>query len=519
MAPSSAMEYDKLPYEGRPEPKTHPSRLAAVSRLFGVPAVSLTGSRVLEVGCATGANLVPMAYQVPDAEFVGFDYAPKQIEVARSFAGEVGLSNLKLEVADIREVGEAWGQFDYIIVHGIFSWIPPDVQDALLGLCRDRLKPQGIILIDYNIFPGWHLRQIVRDLIQFRTAATLDLRTGAQEGRVFLDFLASHTFYPSSPYALVLKQFQQWLKDEPISYIAHEFGSPVNHPLSFAEFANRVAAKGFDVVGDAEFLPPIPQPVGQEVLAWLRTRAQDFIQWEHYMDYFRGREFRHSVLVKQGLPISRSPVLEAFTSLFFSTTARCQSAQPQLQSNTPEIFRCADGTGFSTHNILLKNLLYELSLLNPVPVAFETIDRRLRMHLGTNAGLSDHNNSQRILCELLLQSTASGLVQMYAYPVKVMGKVTERPLASAVARAEARLGRSYVTSMAHQAYAVDAFDRALLQRLDGQQAHSSLIESLTHAWNPQWGEAASDLGQLWQHAEQRIEKRLLAFADIGLLIA
>ena len=83
----AASDYERLPYEGHPDPLIHPERMAGVAWLFGVNAAEMKGARVLEIGCATGAHLIPMAYQLHEATFLGFDYAPGQIATAKAMAG------------------------------------------------------------------------------------------------------------------------------------------------------------------------------------------------------------------------------------------------------------------------------------------------------------------------------------------------------------------------------------------------------------------------------------------------
>src|SRR5271170_5591474 len=103
MLESSPAEYDELPYEGHPDPMIHPDRMASMAWLHGVRAAPLEEARVLEIGCAAGAHLIPMAYQLPGAKFVGFDYSSRQIDMARAAAAAAGLDNIRFEVRDIRD--------------------------------------------------------------------------------------------------------------------------------------------------------------------------------------------------------------------------------------------------------------------------------------------------------------------------------------------------------------------------------------------------------------------------------
>ena len=154
--------YDHVPYPGHPHAETHPNRLAAIARLFGVDAPAVATARVLEVACGDGGNLIPIACSLPGARCVGFDLAPTAIERGRARIAQLGIANARLEVADLTTVGTAFGTFDYVIAHGLYSWVPRPVRDALLALVRDSLSPNGVALMSYNTYPGWHVGRLVR---------------------------------------------------------------------------------------------------------------------------------------------------------------------------------------------------------------------------------------------------------------------------------------------------------------------------------------------------------------------
>ena len=171
---SSAAEYDRFPYDSNPFPQSHPQRLAALGRLFGVDAPDVKTARVLELGCASGGNLLPLAYYMPSASFVGIDFSGRQLEQGREIAARAGLDNVELIHGDIAELDESHTDFDYIICHGVYSWIPDSVQHAIMRICRDRLTTNGIAYISYNVYPGWHMRSMIRDMMLYHTASLDD---------------------------------------------------------------------------------------------------------------------------------------------------------------------------------------------------------------------------------------------------------------------------------------------------------------------------------------------------------
>ncbi|MFO0635500.1 MAG: class I SAM-dependent methyltransferase [Nannocystaceae bacterium] len=173
---SAPTAYDALPYTSYPYPRTHPDRLAALATLFGLSPAPPRTARVLELGCAGGGNLVPMAEALPQAQFVGVDLSATQIEQARSFAAAAGVRNLALHHASILDVDASFGEFDYVLCHGVYSWVPPPVQQAILSVCRERMRPDGIAYVSYNTYPGWHMRELVRDMMRWHTRTIAEPR-------------------------------------------------------------------------------------------------------------------------------------------------------------------------------------------------------------------------------------------------------------------------------------------------------------------------------------------------------
>jgi hypothetical protein len=101
----------------------------------------VTHCRVLELGAAGGGNLIPMADAPAGSQFVGLDYSARQIEWGRAAVDALGLKNLSLRHMNILDMTPEFGQFDYIIAHGIYSWVPTEVRDRLLAVCNQNLAP------------------------------------------------------------------------------------------------------------------------------------------------------------------------------------------------------------------------------------------------------------------------------------------------------------------------------------------------------------------------------------------
>src|SRR5262245_5129037 len=189
MSSSLGSSYDEIPYEGNPLAQTHPDHLAALARLFGVSTPQVETCRVLELGCARGDNLIPMAVSLPDAQFVGIDLSRRQIEDGRGTIAALGLGNIELRQQGIQDLGPDLGPFDYILAHGGYSWIPAEVQDNLLRRCAEALTPNGLAYISYNTYPGWHMRTMIRDMMLYHTRAIAESQDRVQASRSLMQTL------------------------------------------------------------------------------------------------------------------------------------------------------------------------------------------------------------------------------------------------------------------------------------------------------------------------------------------
>jgi SAM-dependent methyltransferase len=183
--------YDAFAYPAFSYPHTHPDRLAVMATLHGLSPAPIDRCRVLEIGCNEGANLIPMAYAIPQGEFVGFDLAQTPVARGQERIAALGLKNVRILTCDLLDAGVGLGRFDYIIAHGLYSWVREPVRDRLLALCGEVLEPNGVAFVSYNALPGSHLRGMLRDMMLFRVKDIEDPAQREAEAIKFLHLVAS----------------------------------------------------------------------------------------------------------------------------------------------------------------------------------------------------------------------------------------------------------------------------------------------------------------------------------------
>jgi len=144
-------------------PQSAPGQLAAIAYLFGLAPPDVPSARLLEISCAAGGNLSSYAAAHPQARVVGIDLSQVQIDQGRARTRALGLDNVDLIAGDIARMDPVGlGQFDFVIAHGVHSWVPAEVQEALLSAFRRLLTSEGVAYMSYNVYPGWKSKEIIR---------------------------------------------------------------------------------------------------------------------------------------------------------------------------------------------------------------------------------------------------------------------------------------------------------------------------------------------------------------------
>jgi SAM-dependent methyltransferase len=290
--------YDAIRYPTYPRIETHPDRLAAIGTLFGMEPAPVWSCRVLEVGCGDGANLIPMAYFLPGSHFVGVDLAAGAVAEGIRTITDLKLRNIVLRQQDLRDLGPDSGEFDYIVAHGLYSWLPADIRDRLLTLCRDLLAPQGIVYLSYNTWPGRHARHILREMILYHLRDVHGARRRLREARRFLRSIDT----PDAREMLA----------RPDDVLFHDDLAPVNDPVWFRDFVAHAARYGLQFLGEARDTS--------------RTGATED---EQYRDFVLMRSFRQSLLCREQVRLNRD-IRAALMPRFLFSAADPQAADGPL---------------------------------------------------------------------------------------------------------------------------------------------------------------------------------------------
>lgn len=524
-AAGSVNAYDEVPYKSFPFVQTHPSRLATIGSIFGMKPAMPDRCRVLELGCASGGNLLPMAERFPESEFIGIDLSQQAITQGTAFANSLGLKNLSLRHADIAAVDASWGEFDYVIAHGVFSWVPASVQEKIFSICRQLLKPQGIGYISYNTYPGWRMRGMIRDVMLYRAQFFKEPADQLREARALVDFLAKSVPVEKNPYGILLNDELKLLQSKEDYYLLHEFLEVVNTPLYFHEFIERAEKHELQYLGESDFSVMSVNNFSPEVANMLRTLSADAVQREQYMDFVRNRLFRQTLLCRREVKLERNPGPEAVFGMHVGSDAAPETPVTDFQSRDRVTF-ARPGSTMTTREPLMKAAMTHLRSVWPKFVNFRELlaASRSRIYSGPVLMDTDRDDTEaKSLAEPLLRCFATTHVELSVYPLTPVLDVADRPVASAVARAQAKDSKM-VSNLFHGTTQLTDLQRQLLRKLDGTSDCETLVESLVAQVQAgsimihENGVAIKDPDRVRPMLKKIVDETLQQMARTGLLV-
>jgi methyltransferase-like protein/2-polyprenyl-3-methyl-5-hydroxy-6-metoxy-1,4-benzoquinol methylase len=526
MSTPLANAYDTVPYESRPFPQSHPNHLATLARLMGMSPPPVERCRVLELGCASGGNLMPMAVQFPDSQFLGIDLSGRQIATGQAAIAELGLGNVELRQMDITAVDDTLGTFDYIIAHGVFSWVPIAVQDKVLAICNRNLASNGVAFVSYNTYPGWRMRGMIRDAMVYHANQFADPTQQVKQARALIDFFAQHVPTENNPFGILLKQELEDMRRRDDWYLAHEHLENVNEPIYFHQFVERASANGLQFLAEAEFSTMLASNFPPSVAETLRMIAPDVIRMEQYMDFLRNRVFRQTLLVHDSARLNRNLSFRNVAGLYVDSSARPLGSGIDLNSSAPEKFQSGTGPILTTPYPITKAALTLLADRFPQSMRIEELYSAARAHLDSLDPAPQNRPTQEAdvlaLGTDMLQCFAAGILALRSAPFRSVTEPGAHPRANALARRQAKQG-SAVTNLRQEPLNLDEFNRQLVMRLDGQRDRTKLVDELVELVKSgvlgiqQEGKRVNDAAEVRETITKAVDQNLAQLGRVAML--
>jgi methyltransferase-like protein/2-polyprenyl-3-methyl-5-hydroxy-6-metoxy-1,4-benzoquinol methylase len=469
--------YDEVPYESRPYPASHPAHLRTMGLLFGMTPVSLEKARILELGCAGGGNITPLAMAYPNAECVGVDLSKVQIDLATKQAQDLGLKNMDFRNSSITDIDEkSYGKFDYIICHGVLSWVPENIQTAVFDVCGKLLTPNGLAYISYNTLPGWNMVRSIRDMMLYHSENFKTLGEKVQQSRLLLDFVKDSLEGSNTPYGDMLKKETELLAQQPDHYLRHDHLGEDNKQYYFNEFMKEAAARKLQYLGDSNlssmFLGNMPSKVVEKLQA-----VNDIVRTEQYMDFINNRRFRATILCRNDVALNRALNIDTIKKflLGFKLVPAKPMAEVKLNDANEKVefyFNGVKEAPVSTTSPIMKAVLYTFAENWGHPLSFNNIVKLA----GEKLPSAKAADIEQELTNNAMRMVLSGHITIFAEDSATTNTISAKPKVLDIVRYQAEhMPTLWVTNGSHERLGINIFEKFAFRYMDGKNS----VEELT----------------------------------------
>ena len=465
--------YDELPYDSLPHLKTHPERIAVLGKILGYDIPELKTARVLEIGCAGGMNILPLALDFPEAEFTGIDLSPVQVAQADDVKERLGLKNITFEALDLMEMNaNTHGKFDYIYAQGVFSWVPDFVRDKILDICTAQLTPNGMAVMSYNTMPGWGTLRTIREMLLIHTETFTSPEEKVEKAIDFIEFLKQ-----SQPQGSSLKKSIDYVHEKLTtsnnkSYVYHEYLEANNTPYYFKDYHNLITEHGLKYIGDTNFVQMYPKNLKPEVENALKG-IQDPVLKEQYMDFVKNRQFRYSVVThKNNTPKPLN--LNVFKELYY--TSKIKTVGSRQPDNNGDLEITSPGIDGTTK--------VQSPLLQSIVLGTEGKAKRFSFEDFVNSiqeytKVEDRREIEETLLGQMMDLVFLSFSEIvpHIHPARYVDEVSEKPKAYELARIYAQdAKKDYVINAGYDLTRLKDYQMLILKNCDGKNTVDEIFD-------------------------------------------
>lgn len=465
--------YDAIPYQGTVASNSSPSHLALCSFWHNGPRPLFQRFRLAEIGCGDGANLLPLAFYHPESTFIGIDNSRAELDRARGGARCLGLENIRFVLKDVRDLEPTdFAPCDYVIAHGLYSWVPKDARDAILTFCRQSLTPSGLAYISYNAQPGWATRRLVREtLLRARSVREAAIKDKAERAIEIANRLLEDLPSRDYAFAVLLAEELERVRDGKPGYVFHEYLAEVNEGFWLRDFVERARRNGLDYVADAQFCR-WEGHVPEELKAVLAKRDLDPIEQEEAADLLGNRYFRASILCRADAPRESTSHRELPEEVHIATSLCAKSDPFEPKEGVVERFLSKDGPEVTLDASITKAAVVLLAAQWPLGMRLETLYLQATKLLASN-GCEVPTGARSQLSDELMTLFEAGQIDLRLREPAYHTEIPEYPQAHALARFEAEHREALITPY-HLPLPFEPQALALVRALDGFQSRAEL---------------------------------------------
>lgn len=510
-------------YPSTAVPPAHPARLAAFSILHGLRADFCGRFSYLELGCGDGSNLLPIAAQFPEARLLGVDRDAAAVGRGEELRRAAGLDNVALHAADLCDHPFEDERFDYVVAHGVYSWVAPEVQRRLLAVASKQLAPDGVLYLSYNTLPGWGVRGVVRDLMRAAAGHAQDDAARLRAGKAAVARAQRHMLGEGHPWGVLLGGELTLAQNKHDGLLLGEYLAEHNEPVYFTDLVERVSAHGLRFM--AETLPATTDgALEAAVLEDAAVSGMSRVEAEQQLDLAAYRQLRGSLFCHAGASSSAHPEHRGFAQRGdFAARLTPSETEPPLGPGQRLTFRTAASAVIQVERPLTKAALLVLSRAWPAGLPARTLLLAAESELQQRGLLDDAPVTAEDV-----ESTLENLVLLSRHrqieilpwtprPARAPGVM---PLAPILCRLEAAR-RVAVTTPLHVPQPLEEPTRTVLELSDGTRDLGGLARELG-AWVDSGGidlpqERREALAR-WDARLAQVRASLARLCELGLLV-
>lgn len=472
--------YDRVPYQSHPYELTKPSHLHTIGTLFGMKPPRIDTARVLELGGAAGNNIIPHAINYPKAEFLNVDYSSIQINEGKQVVKQLGLKNIEMRHCSIADIDDTYGKFDYIICHGIISWVPKVIRDKIFDICNTNLVDNGIAYISYNTLPGWNMIKTIRDMMLYHTDGFVNDSDKISQARLLLNFIKDVIHEQDTPYAKLLSQEAELLSKQSDYYLRHDHLEEENKQFYFHEFVDELKNHKLQYLADSLLSSMYIGNMPQKAIEKLST-IKDIVRSEQYMDFITNRRFRSTLICKQNTSLNRTLNPNMLKSFGFVMNITPEKKLSEIDINVSDeaikFYHNADKRNTITSSSQnFKAVLYSFAEYPNRPISFDNLMKISSAKLKTVSKSTLENDTLGSLMHLLIK----GYVQLTTVFDETIKNINlEKPELITIALYQVKNTQNhFVTNQLHQTIAINAFEKFVMQHMDGTNSFEQILDTL-----------------------------------------
>ncbi|WP_316353327.1 class I SAM-dependent methyltransferase [Candidatus Trichorickettsia mobilis] len=468
--------YEAMLYENQSCFQSHPYHLMTLGVLFGMNAVKPEQARVLELGCATGWNILPHAINYPEAKFVGVDLSKAQIDEANKHAIGLGLKNIKFHHCSISDIDESWGKFDYIIANGILSLVSDVIRHKIFEVCNKNLSENGIAYISYNTLPGWNATRNARDIMTYSTRNCKNIQERIIQSKACLQFVADNVVDQDAAYTQALHLERDIVENLSNFELKSNYLEELNRSFYFHEFMTEAGKYNLQYLTDSSLFTMSMKGTPAEITELLKGDG-DSVEKEQYIDFIINRRHRESLLchAELALSLANNDKLKQFNMT-------CNVLPTKLIddidiNNDSERVEFIDPTNnslsLSTASPYLKAVLYSFADCYDHPLSFDELTMMATQKL-------DNNKLEKVqdgLLNNLMGLVSQGYINITLQYFQVPEPNLDKPCLAKIALYQVNnTQNSWVTNLKHSIVNINELEIIAMQHMNGKLNRKEILE-------------------------------------------